>query len=938
MTSRKTVHGFLLLPMLFGLAACNSLEKPDVDLTDNAEFMGSLKSPEESKLVIRHYPFTIAIAPPVFEWRVVKDEDGKEITPVISGREFEEPFEPEKTKRFSSEQLAGVNREYLNAKEIATVLDDNSPSAATSEPKKETEKDKAVTPGVDVQPTPDPRPRRRIRLGQGLSRPLGINSELLERELIQRLYGPNSYSGYGGAEAVAKADEDKKEKSKSANKVEDSKTTADKKAGANETAEVPEDFSKGLLNDWDAQNATDIDVAGLKGWDFRFNAKSYTSRMKAIFDQFALFEEVKELSNTGKAFKGIREAADVQYADLVMTTRIKRFKVAYHGETALYIPNSLVYLTLWWPSLFVADEEFRLHFEVTVDINDVRSKTNLFHKNIIVEKDVLHSDLSRGWFPFSQYVTPRWHNEGTFRTVAQKDLAAAVWQAFEKDLMRELHMSFRETLNAPNFEKKINDSVEGRSEGLVIGISKYGPKAHSILEQFDRQALKSVLTKDEQSNYKNYAIRPFAENDANKMAEFMGTGDAVAVDRAYLRKRVGKNANLKELRTAIHKLTRARKDDRSFVYINLESVVVDVSQKLSPDGLLKYLLPHDCDLEKLEQELAPLRQQIAALQSSRLSTLAKKLADIQQTLDKTYKGAAIQALQKKLLNTEQDYKVTTQKLLNENPALFDQFSKICVDFFDNNAISFKWLETQFVSNSTIDRVSLQSKSALLILDTTFPGQFTDLHYAPRFEFKLGYQPSKKGSVLKLSVPAKRKKTDNAEKKEVDPKELIPNQKNIPEIEINKDNKDGKKRRRIRLGYFDALKSAAMNAGSKKDKKDQKEKSDASPQELEEQVGISSSFMDVLVRPGAMIVLSTGGTQRPLEFPNQELGAFVYHFTAGAANDQRVARINNQVSLSNVLSYVSRRIGQQTWALGSPQELKFIRRSRKDDFILIQDSK
>lgn len=962
MTSRLRTKGvLLLLPVFFGLAGCNNLEKPREDLSGNKDYVRTLDLPGTAagEVNFRRYPYTLAIAPPVFDFRIIKNEDGNDISLEVSKQEFEEPFEPERTGRFTSVPMQGANSKFLTAKDSKILRDnklekDKAEAAEpevlpTGEPGKEpvVEPKTEPTPKISPDQTPvDPRPRRRIRLGRGRSRPLGINSELFERELNSRLYGPDTYQGYGGSTGnTEKKDGEKKGEAK--------KGPAD--SGAESEANLIEPpkkqtFIKDLPNDWDAPNATDQKVAELNGYEFQFNPNAYTSRMKSVLDQFAVFEEIKELSNTGKQFENIREAADVKLADFVMTTRVKRFKVAYHGVTALWYANSLVYLTLWWPSLFVADEEFRLHFEVSVDINDVRSRTNLFHKNFVFEKDVIHSDLSRGWFPFSQYFTPTFQGESTYRTVAQKDLAAAIWQSFEEDLLREVHTSFRATLNAKNFEDKINDNVVGRSEGLVVGINKYGPKAHSILEQFHRQSLAAVVGEKKANSYPNAAIRPYAQNDAKSMGELMSLGADVAVKPAYLTRIYNGNASRDELMTAIHRLTRARREDRTFVYLNLETVVVDVDTKYSSDGLAKYLLPYDCDLQKLESALQPLRSQLELRRSEKLKDFTKELEDLQVALNKATTGKEIKALQEKLLATEEKYKAASKLVLKENPDLFQDFSKTCMEFFDANAISFAWLESQFNKDPVKpleDHVSLQSKNALFILDATFPGQFTDLNYSPAYELSLGYQPFRKGTSLNLSGPATSKEPEATPKTE--PKtepEPTPIPKTEP-LEVGKDGKDGKdgkttpKRRRIRLGsYFEALRTATMNAGSKKEEKTK------DPENKDEQVGISPSFLKILVRPGVMFVVTSMGTQRPLEFAGPKAGAFVYHFVNGSKNEERVSRrstvangqLVNQVRLTDVLAYIARRVGQQSNALGSPQEFGFFRQSKNDDFVLIQDSR
>lgn len=987
----RTKGLLLLLPLVFGLAACNNLEKPRADLSGKKTYMDSLDLPQvDGQIKYRRYPYTLAIAPPVFDFRIIKNEDGNNISLEVSKQEFEEPFEPERTGRFTNSRLEGADRKFLTAKEsrvlrdskldkvksegVDEVTEEGNPDATTT-PEKDPKTEPKVeeTPTVSPDQTPvDPRPRRRIRLGQGRSRPLGINSELFERELNQRLYGPDRYQGYGGAtgntekEAEKKDTEKKEEPEASAKK--DGVEGAPADSGAESEVNVltpPKDqnFIKDLPNDWDAPNATDQKVAELNGYEFQFNPNSYTKRMKAVFEQFAVFEEVEELSNTGKQFERIREAADVNLADFVMTTRVRRFKVAYHGVTALWYANSLVYLTLWWPSLFVADEEFRLHFEVSVDINDVRSRTNLFHKNFVFEKDVIHSDLSRGWFPFSQYFTPTFQGESTYRTVAQKDLAASIWQAFEEDLLREVHTSFRDTLNAKNFQDKINDNVEGRSEGLVVGISEYGEKARSILKQFHTQSLAAVIGEEKAKAYPNKAIRPYAKNDAKSMSELMSLGADVAVKPAYLTRIYNGDATRDELMTAIHRLTRARRNDRTFVYLNLETVVVDVDTKFSSDGLAKYLLPYDCDLQKLERSLQPLRAQLQQRRSDKLQDYTKKLEKLQADLNKATTGKQIKELQEKLLATEEEYKQASRAILKDNQELFQEFSSVCIKFFDENAISFAWLETQFNKDPVKpleDHVSLQSKNALFILDATFPGQFTDLNYSPAYELSLGYQPFRKGTSLNLAGPTTSKEPEPKPKTE--PKaepEPTPIPKTEP-LEVGKDGKepkDGKdakegkndapKRRRIRLGsYFEALRSATMNAGSKKEGEKSDEEKTKDPENKDEQVGISPAFLKILVRPGVMFIVTSMGTQRPLEFAGPKAGAFVYHFVNGAKNEERVARrstvengqLVNQVRLTDVLSYIARRVGQQSNALGSPQQFGFFRQSKNDDFVLIQDSR
>jgi hypothetical protein len=472
-------------------------------------------------------------------------------------------------------------------------------------------------------------------------------------------------------------------------------------------------------------------------------------------------------------------------------------------------------------------------------------------------------------------------------------------------------------------------------------------------------------------------------------------GQEVATPAYALTKLFGEKVTRAELLTRLHRMTRARREDRSFLYLNLETVLVDVDPEFSADGLAKFLLPHDCDLETLEAQLKPQRDQLEAARIAVLGPIESKLREAQRKLaGLSAESPEIPGLQAQISELAARYKSGCDRVLAEQASTLDAIKTRCLDFFDQNAISFAWLEKQFNRDTTKpleDLVFLQSKNVVMVLDTTFPGQFTELAYAPRFELSLGAQPvsiinaaTKETSAVPTSTPevptppsevlppkpgeieiqepgglppktgkqpedgkteeSPGQESPGIESKPGDPKFEAPPKEQPEDEPEDESEEESKNRRRLKLGYFEALKRTFMAAGMQR----QDGSAEASEAAIEqEQAGISNAFLKVLLRPGFIIVLSSMSSRRPLELADKEMSAFAYHLTRGAATEDRVQPFTTfnekgqrtvQTRLIDVLNYVGSKVGRESRALGRPQEYGIFRKNKTDDFVLVQSTR
>ena len=1030
MMTRNRLGRWLLTFAVVGMvSACRTTDQEytadhvayfnEADKTGAKRFQSDLrlKRKDSGEYETLKLPFTLAIAEPEFRFQQIKTADGQNITE-LTGASFPTPIGPgfsdrEAAEQFPTTPIKGADRSlYTSDRGRVKLTDEEKQKIAEREAAEKAAKgEKAaeakpeageLTPGestpgeavpgestpgeaVPGESTPgeavpgetirepkqqlndgdtdfeyqQPRYRqpRRMLIGQRRI-PVGINSDWLDRRVYRDLYGVNSnQAGYG--QGVGDTDPSAGELTPPDAEVK--KAEAAEAAKKKEAGEAAQSFPKQATITRLPQNTSTVDIATRNGWRFEFSKKAYQERTRNVFNQFGLFEDVKLLPGV-EGFQPCIEAADNQYADLLMSTTVVRNKVVWGGVGGYWALNSLgLYMPFWFPAWFVRDKEYRVYLDVQVDINDVRSRSLLFSETFSIVKRGLYDDWYAGWAPFSQYVTPitgaldwkTYHGEGTYTQVA-KELSASTWLEFERQLVERLHTTFKDRIDSKNFEDTINDSVKSRAFGLVAGVAKYGDSANAVLSRFHRQSLieasgdpsydEDRLRKDLQDPNVSFGARPYSEKDGQKFAELMRNGQEVAIPPFYLTELYGAEASRARLMTRIHQLTRARRQDRTFVYLNLETVIVDVDQKVSPDGLAKYLLPHDCDLRALETSLAPLRARIAELR--------KSLA-----------GAS-----------PEERRVTLEK--EENRALLNEFRDTTIAFFNANAISFAWLEQQFNRDSgepLKDHVYLQSQSALLVLDTTFPGLFTELNYAPFFELAMGAEPVRfddntvidekpgapggAGKAPAGDKPAEDKPADKktGEDKPADeapadkpsdegpadeapadkpadeapadkpadeapadeapadkPSDEAPADKPVDEAPAAKPadapktdepkpeaapaddkpeapaepEKARKPRRTMRLGsYYKALERSLLAAGDKKEiESDDGEKAGNRD---DDQVGISNAFLKNLVRPGLIVVLTSLKAQRPIEFPQLNLSGFVYHFTFGAATPERV---------------------------------------------------
>jgi hypothetical protein len=484
-------------------------------------------------------------------------------------------------------------------------------------------------------------------------------------------------------------------------------------------------------------------------------------------------------------------------------------------------------------------------------------------------------------------------------------------------------------------------ALPARAYGLSAGISKYEESTHAVLSRFHQESLRQgsnredYSLKDLKSDLLNegpevgFGVRTYADEDAKAMAKLMSQGQEVEVAPAYRNLLRGEEVTRAVLKRQLHRLGRARREDRTFVYLNLETVIVDATsvpeseQQKYPDGLAKYLLPYDAELGLLERQLEPVRATITILRA-RLAALSE--------------GDRRQAF----ADTEVEGNAALEALRLEREAAFVQFSKITMDHFERYAIAFTKLVEQFNKRdddrALEDHESLQSKNALLVFDMTFPGQFTGLNYCPDFELRGGVRKAPSADSEAESADGASKPAPDATDKAAQP-EVTPE----PEPEAPK-----KKSRRLRLGYFEAL-SKTLNASTPKET----EPGPAQVKPVEESgsnepIGVSVRFLEELKRPGLIIALSTKDALRPLEIKEKRQSAFVYHFTIGANRPDRLGLPEATTdpvtgergpaptrTLKDVLRYVEGRVSRESQAFGRPQRVRVFGERETSNFAIIQ---
>ncbi|MDC3379569.1 hypothetical protein OAX78_04740, partial [Planctomycetota bacterium] len=484
------------------------------------------------------------------------------------------------------------------------------------------------------------------------------------------------------------------------------------------------------------------ELDGFDGRNFPIDEDGWADRTSGLLQQFGLFERVTtlEIQDPSQRADPLRllPDADAQRADLMLVGRLRRNKVSYMGVTSVgkYMLDFAAWLTFWFPSAIwpgVNSEDYRSDVELVAELIDVRSRQVLFRRIFSGEETRSLSTPDRGWIPGGVLWTGMFGSvwESMFNQ-ARPYVSPGAWLKVEHDMIQALYSDrgFKFEIDKQTFEDRVNRYVNDKGEtqalaprrqAIVVGVNRYSELGHPTLRALAEQngvtdeALQRFYADDEEVlQGLEPGMRPYAEADAGVLANYLVQNADFGT--FYCQDLLGADATRVNIKAGLRRIAKARRRDPVFLYLNLETLVVDDPSGDRTDNLKKYLLPWDVDLQSLE--------------------LIRQIED-RATLDEWMGRYSLPAY-----GTGEGEEAAG---MSAEALLVRDRQRLMVRHMDLTAISFDWLDQIFNRDARMgleDHRYIQSREVMMILDCQFPGKFTGMRYAPeRAALSLAVVPS-----------------------------------------------------------------------------------------------------------------------------------------------------------------------------------------------------
>ncbi len=366
------------------------------------------------------------------------------------------------------------------------------------------------------------------------------------------------------------------------------------------------------------------DVSAKEGMNFPIDSDKFKDRMKQVLEEFRVFERVDPINygDEAKTLDGLFAQADARKNDFLLLCSLRRNKVSYRGwdlgpaAADNLIEFAILFNEFWSP---IHREQYECDVELYVQLFDVRSRHRILDQTFEGHDALSLSSAQRGWHILRNWIA--WtgidiNREGLFDDVGEY-VRPGAWLDMEIKLLDTFQNTLKAHLDDEAFDTETNrlhnadgsvQALPPRQLGLVVGITEYGPAAQPLLTRWaaGNQSLddaQHIWTERYENQPVKLGTRAYAEDDARRIAKdfltHQGALESTAgVPQAFLAALIGKEARLSDLRAGFRQIARARKDDRVFVYLNGETIVLDDPTR--PDGESKYFLPYDIDLQKVD--------------------------------------------------------------------------------------------------------------------------------------------------------------------------------------------------------------------------------------------------------------------------------------------------------------------------------------------------
>jgi len=276
-------------------------------------------------------------------------------------------------------------------------------------------------------------------------------------------------------------------------------------------------------------------------------------------------------------------------AEILVLPRLTRCDVFFDKRNGSWPWNVILWLYLWIPAWFVADEDYGVEARLELTYVAVGSE-RVIHRSEVTARHVESlDDFERGWDFFGVFRIP-----GALDADQLRDVEDLLWphgrRALEKAVVLELSDGLPGVLADPKRRLEIEEA-DIAVAALLVGVSSYQDDAR-------------------------IAAPPGASNDVHAMGELLV--ESMGVPAKNVLRLEGRAATRLRIEAAIdgHLAKRARPQDTVVVYFSGVGAA-GPSGTASPEG---YLLPHDAradDLAGTAVALSKLCARLATLPARR---------------------------------------------------------------------------------------------------------------------------------------------------------------------------------------------------------------------------------------------------------------------------------------------------------------------------------
>lgn len=152
--------------------------------------------------------------------------------------------------------------------------------------------------------------------------------------------------------------------------------------------------------------------------------------------------------------------------DILIRPVFRRLECAYRGHNARWVPNMLLFVYLWAPSFWVADEDFALEGDLELEYYSVASERLLHSKRVRIDHEWPLDDFERGWSWTGIVSVPATIEESDWALVAETFTPAARYYLERHAVLETAKLP--EVLKADAVQKKDRTVF-----ALACGISKF---------------------------------------------------------------------------------------------------------------------------------------------------------------------------------------------------------------------------------------------------------------------------------------------------------------------------------------------------------------------------------------------------------------------------------------------------------------------------------